>query len=92
MGSPGEPTSVSPNTADAGSRPASDTAPLLIVSEVTKSFRHGLWPVGTRVQILRGASLEVRPGELVGLVGPYACRRRLPSSSASRQGGGNSPG
>jgi ABC-2 type transport system ATP-binding protein len=69
MGSPGEPTSVSPSTADAGSRPASDTAPLLIVSEVTKSFRHGLWPVGTRVQILRGASLEVRPGELVGLVG-----------------------
>jgi ABC transporter len=69
VGSPGDPISGARSAADAGSRPASDTAPLLIVSEVTKSFRHGLWPVGTRVQILRGASLEVRPGELVGLVG-----------------------
>jgi ABC-2 type transport system ATP-binding protein len=69
MGSPEEPTSVSPSTTDAGSRPASETAPLLVVAEVTKSFRHGLWPLGSRVQILRGASLEVRPGELVGLVG-----------------------
>jgi ABC-2 type transport system ATP-binding protein len=69
VGSPGDPISSARSAADAGTRPASDTAPLLMVSEVTKSFRHGLWPVGARVQILRGTSLEVRPGELVGLVG-----------------------
>ncbi len=69
MGSAGEPTSATHTTPGAGSKPRSEAAPLLIVSEVTKSFRHGLWPVGSRVQILRGASLEVRPGELVGLVG-----------------------
>ena len=43
--------------------------PLLVVDEVTKSFRHGLWPFGSVIPILRGASLEIGPGELVGLVG-----------------------
>ena len=57
------------STAGVGSGPRSDAAPLLRVSEVTKSFRHGLWPFGARVAVLQGASLEVRPGELVGLVG-----------------------
>jgi len=42
---------------------------LLIVAEVTKSFRRGLWPFGSAVPVLRGASLEIVPGELVGLVG-----------------------
>jgi ABC-type multidrug transport system ATPase subunit len=42
---------------------------LLIVTEVTKSFRRGLWPFGSSVPVLRGASLEIGPGELVGLVG-----------------------
>jgi ABC-type multidrug transport system ATPase subunit len=36
---------------------------------VFKSFRRGIWPLGRRVDVLRGASLEVRAGELVGLVG-----------------------
>ena len=47
----------------------SDTAPLLNVTEVTKSFRSGLWPLAVRVAVLQGASMQVRPGELVGLVG-----------------------
>ncbi len=51
------------------SRSAADAPPLLRVSEVTKSFRHGLWPLNAHVAVLQGASLEVRPGELVGLVG-----------------------
>jgi len=48
-----------------------DAAPdsLLVVTEVTKSFRRGLWPFGSSVPVLRGASLEIGPGELVGLVG-----------------------
>ena len=49
--------------------PPVEARPLLSVTEVTKSFRHGLWPLGANVSVLQGASLEVRPGELVGLVG-----------------------
>jgi ABC-2 type transport system ATP-binding protein len=42
---------------------------VLRVSEVTKSFRHGLpWRRRT-VPVLRGASLAIASGELVGLVG-----------------------
>jgi len=48
---------------------AGGTRPLLTVAEVKKSFRHGVWPFGSVVPILRGASLEIGPGELVGLVG-----------------------
>jgi ABC-2 type transport system ATP-binding protein len=43
--------------------------PVLRVSEVTKSFRHGLPGHRSTVAVLRGASLEIAPGELVGLVG-----------------------
>lgn len=42
--------------------------PVLRVSEVTKSFGHGLLR-RHRIEVLRGASLFVEPGELVGLVG-----------------------
>ena len=41
----------------------------MVGTEVTKSFRHGIWPFGSVVPVLRGASLEIGPGELVGLVG-----------------------
>jgi ABC-2 type transport system ATP-binding protein len=43
--------------------------PVLRVTEVTKSFRHGVPGRRSTVAVLRGASLEVAPGELVGLVG-----------------------
>jgi ABC-2 type transport system ATP-binding protein len=42
---------------------------VLVVTEVTKSFRHALWPFGSSVPVLRGARLEIARGELVGLVG-----------------------
>lgn len=42
--------------------------PVLVVSDVVKGFRHGALRT-RRVEVLRGASLEVRAGELVGLVG-----------------------
>lgn len=44
-------------------------APVLSVEGVTKSFRHGPPWRRRRVEVLRGATLEVRAGELVGLVG-----------------------
>jgi ABC-type multidrug transport system ATPase subunit len=46
-----------------------DGAPVLRVSEVAKAFHRGIWPLRHSVQVLHGATLEVRPGELVGLVG-----------------------
>ena len=44
-------------------------APVLAVEDITKAFRSGPPWHRRRVEVLRGASLEVRPGELVGLVG-----------------------
>jgi ABC-2 type transport system ATP-binding protein len=43
--------------------------PVLAVDGVTKAFRTGPPWQRRRVEVLRGASLEVAPGELVGLVG-----------------------
>lgn len=37
--------------------------------EVEKSFHRGIWPLRRTVPVLKGASLEVRASELVGLVG-----------------------
>ena len=42
---------------------------VLRVSGVSKAFHHGIWPMRRSVQVLSGATLQVRPGELVGLVG-----------------------
>ena len=44
-------------------------APVPAVDGVTKAFRSGPPWHRRRVEVLRGASLEVRPGELAGLVG-----------------------
>ena len=46
-----------------------DGAPVLRVDEITKSFHRGPPWRRRMVDVLRGASLEVRGGELVGLVG-----------------------
>ena len=42
---------------------------MLRVVAVEKSFHRGVWPRRRTVPVLRGASLEVGAGELVGLVG-----------------------
>ena len=42
---------------------------VLRVSGVGKAFHRGIWPMRRSVQVLSGATLEVRRGELVGLVG-----------------------
>ena len=36
---------------------------------MTKAFHRGVWPARKCVSVLTGATLEVLPGELVGLVG-----------------------
>lgn len=50
-----------------GDSPASTV--VLRVESVEKSFHRGIWPLRRTIEVLRGASLEVRAGELVGLVG-----------------------
>jgi ABC-2 type transport system ATP-binding protein len=54
---------------DASDRAAATTALVLAVDGLTKAFRSGVLGRRRPVEVLRGASLEVRPGELVGLVG-----------------------
>ena len=44
-------------------------AALLELSGLRKSFRRGVWPRRRTVEVLRGTDLQVREGELVGLVG-----------------------
>lgn len=53
--------------AERGDRTAPPT--VLRTAEVEKSFHRGIWPLRRTVPVLKGASLEVRAGELVGLVG-----------------------
>jgi ABC-2 type transport system ATP-binding protein len=42
---------------------------VLTVRDLRKSFHRGVWPLRRKVEVLRGASLDVGAGELVGLVG-----------------------
>ena len=43
--------------------------PVLVACEVVKSFHRGLGPRRRTIEVLRGASMEARAGELIGLVG-----------------------
>ena len=42
---------------------------VLVATEIEKSYRRGPWPLRHRQEVLRGASLSLFPGEVVGLVG-----------------------
>jgi ABC-type multidrug transport system ATPase subunit len=46
-----------------------DARPVLRAEGIEKGFHRGIPPRRRRIEVLRGASLEVRRGELVGLVG-----------------------
>jgi ABC-2 type transport system ATP-binding protein len=48
---------------------ASVERPVLTARGVEKSFHRGIWPLRRQIEVLKGATLEVRAGELVGLVG-----------------------
>ena len=45
------------------------SAEVLVASEIEKSYGRGLWPLRHRQEVLRGATLSLFPGEVVGLVG-----------------------
>lgn len=51
------------------SKTAANAGPVLHVEGLVKSFRRGIWPARRTVEVLKGATLTVEPGELVGLVG-----------------------
>lgn len=59
---------VDPDTA-ATTEGGDRAAAVLEVSDVSKSFHRGVWPRRRTIPVLTHACLEVRPGELVGLVG-----------------------
>jgi len=42
---------------------------VLVARYIEKSFHRGIWPLRRKIEVLKGATLEVRAGELVGLVG-----------------------
>jgi ABC-type multidrug transport system ATPase subunit len=42
---------------------------VLDAAGITKSYTRGFWPRRRRLEVLRGADLRLRPGEIVGLVG-----------------------
>lgn len=45
------------------------TTQLLDADDVHKAYRKGFWPRRRVLQVLKGASLTIGPGEIVGLVG-----------------------
>jgi ABC-type multidrug transport system ATPase subunit len=46
-----------------------DQTTVLVVEGLEKRFRRGVWPFRRTVEVLKGANLEVRAGEIVVLVG-----------------------
>lgn len=61
------------NVTEPITRPAGDTSPLLSAARIEKAYRRGPWPLRRSQQVLRGADLTLRRGEVVGLVGENGC-------------------
>jgi ABC-2 type transport system ATP-binding protein len=57
-----------PDPPETGPR-TDEGATVLRVEGVSKSFHRGIWPRRRTIDVLKGTGLEVRRGELVGLVG-----------------------
>ena len=62
-------TDLTPDVSETGTGQGARGRPVLRVTGVEKRFHHGVWPLRRTVEVLSGATLEVLPGELVGLVG-----------------------
>ena len=45
------------------------SSPVLRATGIVKSYRRGMWPRRREVAVLRGVDVELRAGEVVGLVG-----------------------
>ncbi len=58
-----------PAPTTSGSRERAQGRCILRAVGVEKSFHRGIWPRRRTIEVLRGASLEVCAGQLVGLVG-----------------------
>jgi len=48
---------------------ASTSGPVLTAAGLWKAYRRGWWPRRRALPVLKGAELELQPGEVVGLVG-----------------------
>lgn len=46
-----------------------DESPVLVATELRKTYRRGWWPRRHSAPVLKGVDLSLRPGEVVGLVG-----------------------
>jgi ABC-type multidrug transport system ATPase subunit len=69
MALPGEISDEAPAATEAERAQPKDDRRVLVARDVEKSFHRGIWPVRRKIEVLKGATLEVRAGELVGLVG-----------------------
>jgi ABC-type multidrug transport system ATPase subunit len=49
--------------------PDAAAAPVLEAAGIEKAYRRGIWPARRQLPVLRGASMELYPGEVAGLVG-----------------------
>jgi ABC-2 type transport system ATP-binding protein len=67
-----EPVRVESRSVETRTQPdpvASAAASVLAASDVWKTYHRGWWPRRRTVPVLKGASLAIGPGEVVGLVG-----------------------
>jgi energy-coupling factor transporter ATP-binding protein EcfA2 len=62
-------TAIREAVATAGTAEPVAATPVLAASGIEKAYRWGVWPLGGRREVLRGAELALYPGEVVGLVG-----------------------
>lgn len=66
---PTQPPTDSPTFTSGGRPGGPNSQPVMTASGVEKAYTRGIWPARRSQAVLRGANLELLPGEVVGLVG-----------------------